>query len=204
MLANSKSAENLTAPGSIPHVLHHSLRGRRRQGRRSDSQKPSSAAQRCTLLRFRQRRRRQDRPLCRDCVSRLRPSARFSMAQVGGRQDDQCQDKKNERSKWLPEGVLYALGTAKLHPLRLDTDMTMPTNEWVETPLVLPQSDSHPSAPRAVLSCQVHHRDVNKVINLCMLRQDYPLDFGLGAHCRGLDPRCIMLPVNHAAVCTFY
>lgn len=71
--------------------------------------------------------------------------------------------------KWLPTGVRYTWGTDKVHPLQLDMDM-YDANEWVEMPLVLPQADPRNPHHRRSYLAKFITKDVNKVINLCLLK----------------------------------
>jgi uncharacterized protein (DUF362 family) len=71
--------------------------------------------------------------------------------------------------KWLPEGVRYAWGTDKTHPLQLDMDY-YDANEWIEMPLVLPQADARNPHHRRSYLAKFITKDVNKMINLCLLK----------------------------------
>jgi len=70
---------------------------------------------------------------------------------------------------WLPEGVRWTWGSDEPHPIQLDMDM-YDENEFVEVPLVHPRGDfSEPHHRRSYLAKFIT-QDVNKVINLCLLK----------------------------------
>jgi uncharacterized protein (DUF362 family) len=71
--------------------------------------------------------------------------------------------------KWLPEGVRWVGATDQTHPLQLDME-GYDRDQYVEMPLVLPAADpSNPHHRRSYLAKWIT-TDVNKVVNLCLLK----------------------------------
>jgi uncharacterized protein (DUF362 family) len=71
--------------------------------------------------------------------------------------------------KWLPEGVRWTAATDAVDPLQLDMD-GYDRDQYVEMPLVLPKADpTNPHHRRSYLAKFIS-KDVNKVVNLCLLK----------------------------------
>lgn len=71
--------------------------------------------------------------------------------------------------KWLPEGVRWTFGTDKPHPFQLDMD-GYDENQYVELPLLMPKADLNDRHYRRSYLSKFISRDVNKMVNLCVLK----------------------------------
>jgi uncharacterized protein (DUF362 family) len=71
--------------------------------------------------------------------------------------------------KWLPEGVRWTWGTDKQHPLQLDME-GYDAKEYVDMPLLLPKADAKDPHHRRSYLANFITKDVNKMVNLCMLK----------------------------------
>ncbi|MCP5118905.1 MAG: DUF362 domain-containing protein [bacterium] len=71
--------------------------------------------------------------------------------------------------KWLPDGVRWTWGTDDTHPLQLDMDMYDP-DHYRELSLVLPQANPDNPHHRRSYVARFLTRDVNKMVNLCLLK----------------------------------
>jgi uncharacterized protein (DUF362 family) len=71
--------------------------------------------------------------------------------------------------KWLPEDVRWTAATDQYNDLQLDMD-GYDRDQYVEMPLVLPKADpANPHHRRSYLANFIS-KDVNKMVNLCMLK----------------------------------
>lgn len=71
--------------------------------------------------------------------------------------------------KWLPEGVRWTYGSDEGHPIQLDMEM-YDEDEYIEVPLVHPRGNPQESHHRRSYLANFITKDVNKVINLCVLK----------------------------------
>jgi hypothetical protein len=71
--------------------------------------------------------------------------------------------------KWLPEGVRWTFGTDKPHPFQLDM-AGYDESQYVELPLMLPKADLNDRHYRRSYLSKFISRDVNKMVNLCVLK----------------------------------
>ena len=71
--------------------------------------------------------------------------------------------------KWLPEGVRWTFGTDQPHPFQLDM-AGYEESQYVELPLLLPKADLNDRHFRRSYLAKFITRDVNKMVNLCVLK----------------------------------
>lgn len=71
--------------------------------------------------------------------------------------------------KWLPEGVRWTFATDQSHPLQLDMEGYDP-DHFVEMALVLPKASPNDAHHRRSYAARFLTKDINKMINLCMLK----------------------------------
>jgi hypothetical protein len=70
---------------------------------------------------------------------------------------------------WLPDGVRWMCGTDQTHPLQLDMDGYDP-DVYMDTAVVLPQANPDDPHHRRSYVAKFLTREVNKMINLCVLK----------------------------------
>ena len=71
--------------------------------------------------------------------------------------------------KWLPPGVRWTFGTDQPHPFQLDM-AGYDENQYVELPRLLPKADVNDRHYRRSYLSKFISRDVNKMVNLCVLK----------------------------------
>jgi hypothetical protein len=71
--------------------------------------------------------------------------------------------------KWLPPEVRWTYGTDATHPLQLDMDM-YDESQYVEMALVQPSANPKDAHHRRSYLAKFITKDVNKMINLCVLK----------------------------------
>ena len=71
--------------------------------------------------------------------------------------------------KWLPEGVRWTAATEQVDELQLDM-AGYDRDQYIEMPLVLPKADANNPHHRRSYLANFISKDVNKMINLCMLK----------------------------------
>ena len=71
--------------------------------------------------------------------------------------------------KWLPEGVRWTFGTDRTDRFQLDM-AGYDENQYVELPLLLPKADLNDRHYRRSYLSKFIARDVNKMVNLCVLK----------------------------------
>jgi uncharacterized protein (DUF362 family) len=71
--------------------------------------------------------------------------------------------------KWLPEGVRWTSATDKYHELQLDMG-GYDADQYVEMALVLPKGNASDAHHRRSYLAKFLSKDVNKMINLCVLK----------------------------------
>lgn len=71
--------------------------------------------------------------------------------------------------KWLPAGVRWTFGTDRPHPFQLDM-AGYEESQYVELPLLLPKADLNDRHYRRSYLSKFIARDVNKMVNLCVLK----------------------------------
>ncbi len=71
--------------------------------------------------------------------------------------------------KWLPSGVRWTFGTDRPHPFQLDM-AGYDESQYVELPLLLPKADLNDRHYRRSYLSKFIARDVNKMVNLCVLK----------------------------------
>jgi uncharacterized protein (DUF362 family) len=71
--------------------------------------------------------------------------------------------------KWLPDGVRWTWATDETHPLQLDMD-GYDADHYMEMALVLPEVKSEDPHYRRSYVAKFLTKDVNKMINLCVLK----------------------------------
>jgi uncharacterized protein (DUF362 family) len=71
--------------------------------------------------------------------------------------------------KWLPAGVRWSFGTDKPHPFQLDME-GYEESQYVELPLLMAKADLNDRHYRRSYLAKFITRDVNKMVNLCVLK----------------------------------
>ncbi|MBK9167553.1 MAG: DUF362 domain-containing protein [Bryobacterales bacterium] len=71
--------------------------------------------------------------------------------------------------KWLPDGVRWTAATVKTHPFQLDMD-GYDRDQYMEMALVEPKADKNDAHFRRSYVAKFLTKEVNKVINLCLLK----------------------------------